>query len=155
MQTTNQTAQHFWSLVFFLTWLALLLSVSSAEARCLEDIRSVELGDHHARLRTFVCSSDDNPQSPPVLRVEFHRLSDVAASTLVAGSNIQFVNEALGNAKILENEVYATFRQLVQRFSTERGRGGWGEGMGGVELSVETPKGGTGASPSIDQRTIA
>ena len=132
-----------------------LIVLPAAHAGCLEDTRRVQLSQDHVQLRTFLCGPDDNPQSPPVLRVEFHRLSDVAASTLVAGAKIQFVNETLGDVKVLKNDVYETFHQLVQRFGTERdGRNSWGEN-GGIHFSIETPRGGTGASPAIDQRIIA
>ena len=138
--------------ISYLTWLAMLFPIA-AEAGCLEDTRPVQLGDQHVRLRTFLCGPDDNSDASPVLRLEFHRLSDVAASSFAAGANLQYMDDTLGSGNFVENEVYTTLGQFVQRFGREHGRDGWGEN-GGINLTIETPRGGLGGKPEIDQKVI-
>jgi hypothetical protein len=69
------------------------------------------------RFRSYLCKADP-AGSQPFLRAEFHRFSDAAASILVNKIRYPSFEKAIGRVHILENEVYATYADLLERFGT-------------------------------------
>jgi hypothetical protein len=103
-----------------LTRLLFLLIIAPAigYAGCDEDFRSVRLSNNEAvRLRTFVCRADTSGSSPSI-RVEFHRLSDMAASALVARGTSTNITGTLGSPKVIENAVFNTYASLLRQFGS-------------------------------------
>ena len=144
MRFMEQAAQRIWVLIVFLSVLA--VSVSQAVAGCLEDTRSVQMDKHHARLRSFLCSSDDDHQALPLVRVEFHRLSDAAATMFFLGMEATHTRNTFGEGLIIKNDIYDVFRQLASQFSEKA----TGENLY-YSFSIETPKSG-GAIGLHDER---
>ena len=138
-----ERAGRMWALLLFLS-LLILAPLARAEAGCLEDTRRVQLGQDHARLRTFLCGADDSPQSPPVLRVEFYRLSDPAVTMLFSGAPTALTNEILGDGELLKNDIHTTITDLVKRFGYET------KAASEMYMSIETPRGGSGAKKRND-----
>lgn len=85
---------------------------------CLASSRNANSTESVIPLRSFLCTPDDG-SAEPQLRVEFHRLSDMAASTLVSNGSFPFMHGALGPVSIIRNEVYEVLRELVTRFGEE------------------------------------
>jgi hypothetical protein len=102
--------------VWLAFWLVALSSAASSD--CLEDPRTVALdGANVVQLRSYLCRSGQG-RDEVQFRAEFHRLSDVAASALVAKRVSQQLSRTLGSPRIVENEVLRTYSDLLQRFGT-------------------------------------
>lgn len=98
---------------------ALSLASATARAACQEDFRRVELSsDNIVRLRSFLCRT--NNQSAPLIQVEFHRLSDVVASLILSKQHSAMVERTIGSPRVIENDVFRAYTELLQRFGTTR-----------------------------------
>jgi hypothetical protein len=96
----------------------LLPSVSVAFADCLQDAREVALDRNNAvQLRSYLCRTGDGPDDVR-FKVEFHRFSDIAASLLVANTTSTLLGRIIGTAKIIDNDVLRTYRDLIRQFGT-------------------------------------
>ena len=120
---------------------ALILAPAAASADCSAEIRQAALGTGQSRetvpLRSFVCRAGINPSSPQV-RVEFHRLSDGAASTLVQKRSARALTQLLGSPRIVENDVFKTYADLLGRFGATSTTGDFGP-----RLEVAAPQSGS------------
>jgi hypothetical protein len=77
---------------------------------------SSELGESViVPLRSYLCRAETDPKSPQV-RVEFHRLSDGAASTLLQKQSSAGLKKVFGTPRIIENDVFKTYTDLLDRF---------------------------------------
>jgi hypothetical protein len=103
--------------------LLLVIAPSIADAQCDEDFRRVELDKNVGpernvvRLRSYVCRAEARSDSPKIT-VEFHRLSDLAASLIIAKQSSAILRELIGSPKVIENEVFKTYSDLLQKFGT-------------------------------------
>ena len=98
-----------------MTIMALPLFVGTAYAgQCLEDTRKVQLdGKKIVRFRNYLCRAD---QSNAQVSVEFHRLSDIMASALLANALPPSLKRVFGNGAIVKNEVHKEFSLLLNKF---------------------------------------
>jgi hypothetical protein len=95
---------------------------TAALADCTEAIRSVRFGEENAiGLRTYLCRPDGQSSNAQV-RVEFHRISDVMASVLFNRMGSEVAAKTIGEADVIENEVFKTFMDLLKRFGTTNDR---------------------------------
>lgn len=74
-----------------------------AGAQCVKDAREAAFGQGNAKLTTFVCKSEGD--AAPLLRVEFHRLSEAAAAGVIAGKPWPEVSAVIGKARVVDNGV--------------------------------------------------
>jgi hypothetical protein len=112
-------------------------------AECLENSRSVSFGDGLSRMRSFVCRGDDSTQQPTI-RVEFDRLSEIAAGSLFKGTPYPEYIKAFGFPSrvptnppiLLRSPVQAVADTMYERFGTK------GLLSTCFSTAIETPKGG-------------
>src|SRR5262245_28217952 len=99
--------------------LSMLAGSTQANAQCKEDPRLIHSGDDPdtgtVRLKSFLCRVEDGQQGRQI-RVEFHRLSEVAASMLVSDRASSQVGDVLGSPAIGDNDVKKTYADLLRQF---------------------------------------
>jgi len=122
-----------------ITW---LLVSSAAFAACVEDRRPLVVGDNVVQLRAYTCGLGDQLDGPQV-RVEIHRLSDVAASIILAKQSSEVLARVVGSATLIDNEVSKVYTDLLRQF---------GETVGGVLGTTTVEAGGSGGTGSIFDR---
>jgi hypothetical protein len=100
-----------------MTVMALPLFVGPVYAgQCLEDTRKVQLdGKKIVRFRNYLCRAD---QSNAQVSVEFHRLSDIMASALLANALPASLQRVFGNGTMVKNQVHKEFSLLLDKFGT-------------------------------------
>jgi hypothetical protein len=104
---------------------AFLITPTLSHADCSVDNRNVDLArssesnqpsePNVAALRSYLCRGETDPKSPQV-RVEFHRLSDGAASILLQKQSSAGLEKVFGTPRIVENDVFKTYIDLMNRF---------------------------------------
>jgi hypothetical protein len=97
----------------------LTLGSTGVWADCTEDRRKVELDkDNILQLRTYTCRTAQGAQGADAaqVRIEIHRLSNLAASMVVAKQSSALLAKAVGAPRLIENDVSATYSELVRRF---------------------------------------
>src|SRR5262245_7983805 len=99
-----------------LAGLALVLMLSAAFAQCTEDRRQVDLVDV-VQLRTYVCRTGQGAEEATA-RVEIHRLSDLAASIILANRKSEMLARVIGSPRLINNEVSTTYSNLLRQFGT-------------------------------------
>src|ERR1700724_443931 len=114
---------------------ALILAPTLVRADCSADFRRVEFdtsksgefgapnGDRSSQivpLRSYLCRAGTDPNSPQI-RVEFHRLSDGAASALIEKRPSAGLTQIFGSPRIIENDVFKTYADLLRRFGAVTG----------------------------------
>src|SRR5262245_46708117 len=93
-----------------------VVTSSFALADCVEDPRRVELSkDNIVRVKSFLCREGQGSDEVQ-LKVEFHRFTENAASLLVGKGSSLLLKRALGSPKVIENEVFAIYADLLKRF---------------------------------------
>ena len=98
------------------TLIVLFLSGISppAWANCAETPRKVQLGKKDiAELKSYECSIG---ATQPQIKVETFQLNDISASLVIGGGSSKLLKKTLGNYRILKNEVYENFSELLQKF---------------------------------------
>ena len=123
-----------------------LLPVASLSqaGECLKDSREVKLGKSALKLRSYTCrGAGTNVQ--PLVHVEFHRLDEVAAGSLLQGELLPELRKVVGNASIIKNDVYTEAKHLFSTFAKSE--------LAGAAFAVATPGGGN-ASTGYLQRKI-
>ena len=93
--------------------------ISAAHADCRQSFRALDLGDKPMRLRAFDCRTDSGP-SAATFRVEFHRLSDLAASLLFDGQSSTLLRQTIGSPKVVAYAPQQTYADLLARFGRTR-----------------------------------
>src|SRR5262249_43585133 len=126
----------------FYIGIAWLLVSSAAFAACVEDRRPLVVGDNVVQLRAYTCGLGDQPDGPQV-RVEIHRLSDVAASIILAKQSSEVLARVIGSATLIGNEVAKVYTDPLRQF---------GETVGGVLGTTTVEAGGSGGRGSIFDR---
>ncbi len=113
---------------------------SVADAGCVRDYRDVYFSDGSARIRSYRCATDSAR-----LRVEFHRLSEVATGSILLGQPLDSVQKCVGNPTLLKNDVYRELLLLYRRFGTREVRAGSDNGFY-TQTKIDTPRGGVSYS---------
>jgi hypothetical protein len=124
----------------------MFMGASAAHATCAEDTRRVELDRNNVvRLRSYDCRADEVR-----LKVEFHRLSDVAAGLVVARRPSPLLVKTLGSLRIIENSIFKSYMDLLNRFgvTVNLTREEYGTH---AELRLDAAGGGGSSEPVRDQ----
>jgi hypothetical protein len=96
--------------------LLLLIVHGPARADCVEEPRQVKLGESNNRqLKAYRCGTEPG-QKGTQLRIEFHRLSPMAASLVVGQNASALVRATFGSPKVLRNEVFDHYADLLKQF---------------------------------------
>jgi hypothetical protein len=112
----------------------------ASAADCAKDHREVRLNADVLRLREYTCRTANE-----VVRVQFHRLSNMAASLLLNRTNIQWIRVLFGTHKMVENAVGGEFKLLLSRYGFTSLSDNYG-GESVLVFGVDTPLGGTGTN---------
>ena len=86
----------------------------SAGAGCLASTREIAFSDGSAKMKVYSCSLSEGGE--PVLQVEFDRLSEAAAGSLVEGSPNKELKKLYGKWRILRNGVFNEARSLFDGY---------------------------------------
>ena len=134
--------------------MALMLAPSLVRAECRADSRAIDFGtsksdetevpDSGSRsvpLAGYLCRAGTDPNGPQI-RVEFHRLSDGAASAFVQKRSSAGLTQVFGSPRVIENDVFKTYADLLRRF------GGVTEEVLPPFLRIEAPR---SAKASVDE----
>jgi hypothetical protein len=123
-KTSAQTALN--AAALLLLTIAILFSSSSWAGECLKDSREVKLGEEVARLRSYMCNSEDGR---PLVHVDFQRLDLIAAGSLIKGPLLPPITRIFGDASFIINKLYTQVSDLFNRFGQtyEIQLGGTGE----------------------------
>jgi hypothetical protein len=105
--------RHLFLLFLLMTGFPIALSTDSPAA-CLASSREVKFPDGSARMKAYSCSLTDS--SEPVLQVEFDRLSEAAAGSLVEGSHGRDFQKLYGKLTVLQNAVFSEAKYLFDKF---------------------------------------
>lgn len=127
---------------------ALILPYSDALAgQCVPDHRPVQLNSAETvRLREYFCRRDNGRE---VVRVQFHRLSSMAASLLLNRTNVFWNSALFGSYQLIENAPAREFKQMLSRFGyTNLSSDYAGESV--LAFGIDTPAGGTGTDGTKD-----
>ena len=103
-----------WSVGCLTIAFALFAVPMDGRAACLESVREVKFADGSARLKAYNCSLSDAGE--PVLQVEFDRLSEAAAGSLVEGSQYQDLQRIHGKWTVLHNAVFHQAKSLFDTY---------------------------------------
>ena len=98
-----------------------MLFASGTDARagrCLKDDREVKLDKSSVRIGHYLCRTDKGRERA-AFSVEFFRLSEALASTVIREAPAPLARELLGTYKIVGNDVLAEVKHLFKEFGTE------------------------------------
>jgi hypothetical protein len=94
----------------------LLLLPAAASADCIEEPRQVALDKANTvKLKAYRCGTEQG-QKGSEFRFEFHRLSPTAASLVVGKIESALLRATLGAPKVLQNEVFDSYADLLKQF---------------------------------------
>jgi hypothetical protein len=117
----------------------LAATLEASAGACLKNAREIKLNkDNVVRLSDYLCRSDRDAQA--TVRVQFQRLSGLAAGALLHGGTAPWQRTLYGKYQIADNEVLREYKNLLARFGhavRERDAGG-GENVA-VDLLLRTP----------------
>src|SRR5262245_48465577 len=89
-----------------------VVAPSIASADCVEEPRRVALDKKNfAQIKSFSCRNGQD-----TFRVELHRFSEAAASLTVAKRATEVMRRTFGTPKLVENDVFKSYADLLQRF---------------------------------------
>jgi hypothetical protein len=69
------------------------------------------------RLKGFRCRTGSEEDAPQV-KIEFHRLSDMAASMIVAKRTSELLEKTIGTLKVIENGFLKAYPDILSKFGT-------------------------------------
>ena len=104
-----------------LTIIAVLFLCSSngtATADCLASFREIKFPDGSARVKNYVCKTEGSEK--PEIRVEFDRLSEAAAGSLIEGTPYPDMDRAFGKVRVINNAVATETKKLFDEFGAKR-----------------------------------
>jgi hypothetical protein len=93
-------------------------SNGTATASCLASFREIKFPDGSARVKNYVCQTEDTAK--PEIRVEFDRLSEAAAGSLVQGTPDPDLERAFGNVRVVQNAVAAGAKKIFDEFGIKK-----------------------------------
>lgn len=96
---------------FYVFALFISLLPEGGWAGCQDDRRIVSFDREVVQFRSYNCDIGESK-----LRVEFHRLGTVPATTLLANEPSQRVRDAVGAPRIVQNDVSSTFKSLLHQY---------------------------------------
>ena len=108
------------TLTFATTLLGVLClgsAASTAEPQCVASFREIKFPDGSARVKNYVCKTEGS--SKPDIRVEFDRLSEAAAGSLIQGEAYPDMETAFGKVRVVNNAVTAETKKLFDEFGTK------------------------------------
>ena len=91
--------------------------VPAAMAVCVPSTRDISFVDGSAQAKNYVCQLD--VASSPQIQVEFDRLSEAVAGSIVEGFSYPDVEHSLGDFRIYPNEVFAEAKDLFDNYGTK------------------------------------
>lgn len=91
-----------------------LAAPASAEPQCIASFREIKFPDGSARLKNYVCKTEG--AAKPEIRVEFNRLSEAAAGSLIMGTASPDMDRAFGKVRLIDNAVAAEARKIFDNF---------------------------------------
>jgi hypothetical protein len=83
-------------------------------AACISSAREVALGGGATRMKAYNCSLSES--GPPVVQIEFDRLSEAAAGNLLEGATDKDLRKMYGGAKVLHNKVFREAKGLFDNY---------------------------------------
>lgn len=86
----------------------------SAHAACVASTRAAKFPDGSVRMKVYSCSIANT--SLPAVQVEFDRLSEAAAGSIIEGSPYEDLNILYRSAAVLHNEVYKEAKTLFDSY---------------------------------------
>jgi hypothetical protein len=89
--------------------------LQSAEAACVASARVANLANGAVRMKAYSCSLND--AGKPVVEVEFDRLSEAAAGSIIEGSPYEDLNVLYRSGSVLHNEVYRQAKSLFDAYA--------------------------------------
>jgi hypothetical protein len=90
---------------------------SEALSRCLSSPREIQFSDGLARVAGYICKQTQAAE--PQIRVEFYRLNEAAAGSLIESASYPELQRAIGTPRVLENSVQGEVKRLFDRFGTK------------------------------------
>jgi len=85
--------------------------VPAAMAVCVPSTRTINFVDGSVQAKTYVCQLDS--ASSPQIQVEFDRLSEAVAGSIIEGTSYPDVEHSLGNFRIYPNQVLAEAKDCL------------------------------------------
>jgi hypothetical protein len=101
----------------FLAFVSLWSFSGIACADCLASFREIKFPDGSARVKNYVCKSEG--AGKPDLRVEFDRLSEAAAGSLIQGTPYPELDKVFGKVRLIDNAVSKEAKTLFEKFGTK------------------------------------
>ena len=90
---------------------------STATAQCVASFREIKFPDGSARVKNYVCKSEGSAK--PDIKVEFDRLSEAAAGSLIQGVSYPDLERAFGKVRVVNNAVATEAKKLFDEFGTK------------------------------------
>jgi hypothetical protein len=100
-----------------MTFIGLPGLVPAAMAVCVPSTRTINFVDGSVQAKTYVCQLDS--ASSPQIQVEFDRLSEAVAGSIIEGTSYPDVEHSLGDYRIYPNEVLAQAKELFDIYGTK------------------------------------
>ncbi|WP_316171108.1 hypothetical protein [Bradyrhizobium sp. SZCCHNRI1058] len=122
-------------LLFTILACSLEFSGTAAAASCLRDDRAITFPDGSSRIRSYICKLDNS--NTPQVRIEFHRLGEAFAGTLLENIPNPDVARVLGNPKVLNTSTGTEAKKLFDSFGSIQNISSC------FSFDVQTPKGGS------------
>ncbi len=97
--------------------LFLCVANGTATADCLASFREIKFPDGSARVKNYVCTNEG--AAKPEIRVEFDRLSEAAAGSLIQGTPYPELDKAFGKIRMTDNAVAVEAKTLFEKFGTK------------------------------------
>jgi hypothetical protein len=94
-----------------------LAAGGSASAECLASLREIKFADGSAQVKNYVCKSEG--AAKPEIRVEFDRLSEAAAGSLIQGSPYPELEKAFGTVRVVQNDVAMEAKKLFDSYGVK------------------------------------
>ena len=101
---------------FCLALLVLCGGSSPVAAQCVASFREIKFPDGSARVKNYVCKTEG--AAKPEIRVEFDRLSEAAAGSLIQDVPYPDLEKAFGKVRVVNNAVAIEAKKLFDEFGT-------------------------------------
>jgi len=123
--------------------LSAVVSIPAAWSEtCTPSRHAVRYASGPVDLQSFTCKTQE-AQDATAVRVTFHSFSESLAGSLVMETALPELNEIVGRAVIMKNDVYQEIRSLFEKFGSrtdhDSGGSGWIVRSGHVEIDFSKP----------------
>ncbi len=124
-------------LALCLVSMTLIVPRIASAGQCSLDLRDVDLGAGQlVSLRDYNCRSGATGSSK--IRVQYHRMTDLAFSSIIDRSAPPGVARIFGSSQIINTEPFTEYKTVMAKYG--------GYGMRTPKLIIETPPAGKGSS---------